>query len=135
MPGVSTRINCAVGVVRMPRSRFRVVCATGEVMAIFWPTIWLRSVDFPTFGRPTIATNPDLKSGGATGIVIKFSSGAVMGKQRESPFFSNVGKASDYSFLRYSGTATHDKFLGRGAMATEPLGTIETTFFRAVIIL
>jgi hypothetical protein len=32
----------------------------GLVMASFWPTRRLRSVDFPTLGLPTTATNPDL---------------------------------------------------------------------------
>jgi hypothetical protein len=41
--------------------RLRVVCGLGETMATFWPTRVLTSVDLPAFGRPTIATNPDLK--------------------------------------------------------------------------
>jgi hypothetical protein len=31
-----------------------------EVIANFMPKIWLSSVDFPTFGRPTMATVPHL---------------------------------------------------------------------------
>ncbi len=30
------------------------------MMAIFCPITWFINVDFPTFGRPKIATNPDL---------------------------------------------------------------------------
>src|SRR6266478_1579763 len=39
--------------------RFRVVCGFDVTMAIFCPTKRFTSVDFPAFGRPTIATNPD----------------------------------------------------------------------------
>ena len=35
-----------------------VVCGRAEVMASFCPNIWLRSVDFPTLGRPMRVTNP-----------------------------------------------------------------------------
>jgi hypothetical protein len=41
---------------------FLVVCGFLEVMAIFCPIKWFINVDFPTFGLPIIATNPDLKS-------------------------------------------------------------------------
>src|SRR5258705_11356851 len=40
--------------------RFRVVCGFDVTMAIFCPTSRFTKVDFPAFGRPTIATNPDL---------------------------------------------------------------------------
>src|ERR1700730_13860592 len=40
--------------------RFRVVCGLEVTMAIFWPTRRFTRVDFPAFGRPTMATNPDL---------------------------------------------------------------------------
>src|SRR5229473_1383734 len=39
--------------------RFRVVCGFDVTIAIFCPTSRFTSVDFPAFGRPTIATNPD----------------------------------------------------------------------------
>ena len=38
MPGVSTNTSWAVGVVRIPLRRLRVVWATGEVIATFSPT-------------------------------------------------------------------------------------------------
>ncbi len=34
----------------------------GEVMVTFVPRMVLTRVDFPTFGRPTIAAKPDLKA-------------------------------------------------------------------------
>ncbi|KGA93215.1 hypothetical protein LptCag_1910 [Leptospirillum ferriphilum] len=46
-------------VVWIPWIKVRVVWATGEVAAIFSPTIALTSVDFPEFGRPTRDTNPE----------------------------------------------------------------------------
>ena len=41
--------------------RFRVVCGFEVTIATFCPTRRFSSVDFPAFGRPTIATNPDRK--------------------------------------------------------------------------
>jgi hypothetical protein len=38
--------------------RCRVVWGLGETMASFWPRSRLRSVDFPTFGRPIRLTKP-----------------------------------------------------------------------------
>ncbi len=56
---MSTNTTWASGRVRIPRSTVRVVCGTGEVMATRAPTTRLSSVDLPTLGRPTRATNPD----------------------------------------------------------------------------
>jgi hypothetical protein len=36
-----------------------VVCGLELVIATFWPTIALVSVDLPTFGRPTKETKPE----------------------------------------------------------------------------
>jgi hypothetical protein len=38
--------------------RVRVVCGRGETIAIFAPRTRFSSVDLPTLGRPTMATNP-----------------------------------------------------------------------------
>src|SRR6266542_7015642 len=38
--------------------RLRVVWGTGETMARAWPSAALSNVDFPTFGRPTMAALP-----------------------------------------------------------------------------
>src|SRR6185503_14274927 len=40
--------------------RVRVVCGLSETMASLWPTMRLRSVDLPAFGRPSNETKPDL---------------------------------------------------------------------------
>src|SRR6266566_392298 len=58
MPGVSRKTTCASGSVRMPRMRLRVVCGLGVTMATLAPTSAFRSVDLPTFGRPTMAAYP-----------------------------------------------------------------------------
>src|SRR5947199_304139 len=42
----------------MPRMRLRVVCGLGVTMATLAPTSAFRSVDLPTFGRPTMAAYP-----------------------------------------------------------------------------
>src|SRR5580704_2655360 len=39
--------------------RLRVVCGLDVTIAIFCPTKRFRSVDFPAFGRPIMATNPE----------------------------------------------------------------------------
>ena len=57
-PGVSTRTSWASGRCTMPRMVCRVVCGLLEVIATFWPTSALVSVDLPAFGRPTRQANP-----------------------------------------------------------------------------
>ena len=69
MPGVSTSTNCAASVVTIARRRLRVVCATGEVIATFSPTIRFTKVDLPTLGRPMSATNPERKSSGVARVM------------------------------------------------------------------
>ena len=60
-PGVSTRISCASGRCTMPRIVCRVVCGRPDVIATFWPTSALVSVDLPALGRPTKQAKPDRK--------------------------------------------------------------------------
>src|SRR6266403_4605460 len=55
--------------------RFRVVCGFDVTIAIFCPTRRFTNVDFPAFGRPTIATNPDLRAAP----VFTFSSTLMVG--------------------------------------------------------
>lgn len=43
----------------MPERRPRVVCGTGAVMAILWPTRRFTSADLPTLGRPARTTKPE----------------------------------------------------------------------------
>ena len=62
IPGVSKKTICPFSPVYTVCILFLVVCGFLEVMAIFCPIKWFIKVDFPTFGLPIIATNPDLKS-------------------------------------------------------------------------
>lgn len=56
IPGVSRKRSCAWGRVLIPRIRCQVVCGRGEMMLSFCWSRRFTSVDFPTFGRPTMAT-------------------------------------------------------------------------------
>src|SRR5690606_23929427 len=58
MPGVSTRMICVSPSSAMPSRRARVVCALALVIATFWPTSALTSVDLPALGAPITATTP-----------------------------------------------------------------------------
>ena len=62
MPGVSRNTYCTGPFVRMPVIRVRVVCGLEVTIATFSPTSRFSSEDFPTFGRPTSATNTDFVS-------------------------------------------------------------------------
>ncbi len=59
MPGVSTNTICASGRVSTPRIWLRVVWGLSETIDTLRSRIRLRSVDLPTFGRPTSDTKPE----------------------------------------------------------------------------
>lgn len=59
-PGVSEKTTWCSASFTIPRIRCRVVCAFEVTIESFSPTSLFISVDFPTFGLPTIFTNPDL---------------------------------------------------------------------------
>ncbi|MGY4461127.1 hypothetical protein ACVWYI_005087 [Bradyrhizobium sp. LB13.1] len=69
MPGVSTRMICALFSITMPRISARVVCTLRETIVTLAPTSALTSVDFPTFGAPISATKPQLVAAGASPLV------------------------------------------------------------------
>src|SRR5438094_7350037 len=59
MPGVSRKAICPrSGSLRMPTMRLRVVCGFAETIETLCPRMRFSSVDFPAFGRPTMATIP-----------------------------------------------------------------------------
>src|SRR5581483_773570 len=58
MPGVSTKMICALFCTAMPRIKVRVVCTLRETIATFAPTSALSRVDLPAFGAPISATKP-----------------------------------------------------------------------------
>src|SRR6266436_3664409 len=65
MPGVSTRMICALFSITMPRIRARVVCTLRETIVTLEPTSALTSVDLPTLGAPISATKPQAVAGAA----------------------------------------------------------------------
>src|SRR6266436_5887270 len=69
IPGVSTRMICALFSITMPRIRARVVCTLRETIVTLEPTSALTSVDLPTFGAPISATKPQLVAAGAGSVV------------------------------------------------------------------
>ena len=58
MPGVSTKMSCALPSMAMPRISARVVCTLRETMVTLAPTSALSSVDLPALGAPISATKP-----------------------------------------------------------------------------
>src|SRR6267154_6289061 len=65
MPGVSTRMICALFSITMPRISARVVCTLRDTMVTLEPTSALTSVDLPTLGAPISATKPQAVATGA----------------------------------------------------------------------
>ena len=66
IPGVSTRMICALFSITMPRISARVVCTLRETMVTLEPTSALTRVDLPTLGAPISATKPQrVAAGGA----------------------------------------------------------------------
>src|SRR5258708_1642890 len=58
IPGVSTRMICALFSITMPRINARVVGTLRETIVTLEPTSALTSVDLPTLGAPISATKP-----------------------------------------------------------------------------
>src|SRR3954454_17953092 len=107
IPGVSTRMICALSSMTMPRISARVVCTLRETMVTLEPTSALTSVDFPTLGAPIRATKPQRVGAGAT-----------------SPDSLSVIAAAANAFTR-----DHDgcrDFLRRALAAAEALGRRQT---------
>src|SRR6202158_1184601 len=65
IPGVSTRMICALFSITMPRISARVVCTLRETLVTLEPTSALTSVDLPTLGAPISATKPQRVATGA----------------------------------------------------------------------
>src|SRR5260370_18405230 len=65
IPGVSTRMICALFSITMPRITARVVCTLRETIVTLEPTSALTSVDLPTLGAPISATKPQRVATGA----------------------------------------------------------------------
>src|SRR5260370_6669643 len=65
IPGVSTRMICALFSITMPRISARVVCTLRETIVTLEPTSAVTSVDLPTLGAPISATKPQRVATGA----------------------------------------------------------------------
>src|SRR5690348_5438300 len=65
MPGVSTKMICALWSMTMPRISARVVCTLDETIVTLEPTSALTKVDLPTLGAPISATKPQRLAGDA----------------------------------------------------------------------
>src|SRR5579871_2213123 len=64
--------------------RLRVVCGLSVTIATFCPTTRFRNVDFPAFGRPTIATNPARKLGFLLNVLLNIFLSGLKLAARES---------------------------------------------------
>src|ERR1700681_1943941 len=65
IPGVSTRMICALFSITMPRISARVVCTLRETIVTLEPTSALTREDLPTLGAPISATKPQRVAAGA----------------------------------------------------------------------
>src|ERR1700692_2946592 len=63
IPGVSTRMICALLSITMPRIRARAVCTLRETIVTLEPTSALTSEALPTLGEPISATKPQRVAG------------------------------------------------------------------------
>src|ERR1700675_3272312 len=63
IPGVSTRIICALFSITMPRISARVVCTLRETIVTLEPTSAVTSVDLLTLGAPISAQKPQRVAG------------------------------------------------------------------------
>src|SRR6266705_5618182 len=91
IPGVSTRMICALFSITMPRIRARVVCTLRETIVTLEPTSALTSVDLPTLGAPISATKPQRVAAGATASVTSRGS-SVIGTAGDAFAFDHHGR-------------------------------------------
>src|SRR5947209_2099613 len=66
IPGVSTRMICALFSITMPRISARVVCTLRDTIVTLEPISAFTSVDLPTLGAPINATKPQRVPGAAS---------------------------------------------------------------------
>src|SRR6516162_9816361 len=103
MPGVLTRMICALPSITMPRISARVVCTLRETMVTLEPTSALTRVDLPTFGAPIRATKPQ----------------RVVGTGESARSLSVIAAAADAFALDHHGGRD---LLGGALAAANPLG-------------
>src|ERR1700722_12526931 len=100
IPGVSTRMICALFSITMPRIRARVVCTLRETMVTLEPTRALTSVDLPTLGAPISATKPQrVAAGGAlvedSSVIIAATDAFACNHHRSCDLLSRALAAAD----------------------------------------
>src|ERR1700733_11547816 len=100
IPGVSTRMICALFSITMPRIRARVVCTLRETMVTLEPTRALTSVDLPTLGAPISATKPQrVATGGAlvedSSVIIAATDALALNHHRGCDLFGGALVAAD----------------------------------------
>src|SRR6266853_1796028 len=91
IPGVSTRMICALFSMTMPRISARVVCTLRETMVTLEPTSALTSVDLPTLGAPISATKPQRVAAGTAGAASSRGS-SVIGTAGDAFAFDHHGR-------------------------------------------
>src|SRR4029453_3740155 len=89
---VSMNTSCEPSTIAMPRNNARVVCALGDTIATLVPTSALTSVDLPTLGGPSNATNPQgvRPSLLAPGMLSPLSRSREETEERREPFASAI---------------------------------------------
>src|ERR1700683_3726090 len=100
IPGVSTRMICALFSITMPRISPRVVCTLRETMVTLEPTSALTSVDLPTLGAPISATKPQrVATGGAlvedSSVIIAATDALARNHHRGCDLFGRALVAAD----------------------------------------
>src|SRR6267154_3115847 len=91
MPGVSTRMICALFSITMPRISARVVCTLRETIVTLEPTSALTSVDLPTLGAPISATKPQRVAAGTVDAASSRGS-SVIGTAGDAFAFDHHGR-------------------------------------------
>src|SRR5580693_332744 len=100
IPGVSTRMICALFSITMPRISARVVCTLRETMVTLEPTSALTSVDLPTLGAPISATKPQRVAAGAawsagSSVIAAAADAFARNHHRRRDLFSRTLAAAD----------------------------------------
>src|ERR1035437_8827840 len=100
IPGVSTRMICALFSITMPRISARVVCTLRETIVTLEPTRGLTRVDLPTLGAPISATKPQRVAAGAASpgglsIIVAATDAFTLNHDRGRDLFGSAFAAAD----------------------------------------
>src|ERR1700755_3401897 len=95
IPGVSTRMICALLSITMPRIRARVVCTLRETIVTLEPTSALTSVDLPTLGAPISATKPQRVGPSASAVIAAAGDAFALDHDAGRDLFGSALAAAD----------------------------------------